>query len=158
LPPPRRSGPAAHRTAREPGRGSIWQHQGVSARADRRGRAGSGALGGFLLGATGMFATMYSTQAILPTIGRSFGVRPAATGLTISMVLVAVAAGAWLWGPLSDRVGARRSMVLASTLLVLPTVGVGLAPSFAVLLGLRILQGLCMPGLLAVGVGYVADV
>jgi len=28
---------------------------------------------GFLFGAAGMFATMYSTQAILPQLGREFG-------------------------------------------------------------------------------------
>jgi MFS transporter, YNFM family, putative membrane transport protein len=105
-----------------------------------------------------MFATVYCTQAILPTLGREFGVGAARTGLTISVVVVAMAAGAWIWGPLSDRIGRKRCLVLSSGLLVAPTVALGLAPSFAVLLLCRLLQGLCMPGLLAVGLNYVQEV
>jgi YNFM family putative membrane transporter len=112
---------------------------------------------GFLVGAAGMFAAMYSTQAVLPEIGRDFGVSPSEAGLTISVVLLAIAASAWFWGSFSDRVGRRRAMVLASALLVLPTVGAGLAPTFGALLACRAAQGLCMPGLLIVGVPYVVE-
>lgn len=114
-------------------------------------------MSGFLFGAAGMFATMYSTQAILPQLGREFGVSPATAGLTISVLVVSVAAGAWFWGPLSDRIGRRRSLIWSSALLVLPSIGVALAPSFGLLLACRVLQGLCMPGLLAVGVPYVME-
>jgi YNFM family putative membrane transporter len=104
-----------------------------------------------------MFAAMYSTQAILPELGRDFDVSPAGAGLTISVAVAALAAGAWIWGPLSDRVGRKRSMVWASALLTVPTVGAGLAPTFEALLACRALQGLCMPGLLAVGLPYVTE-
>ena len=114
-------------------------------------------MAGFLLGAASMFAVTYSTQAILPELGRSFGVSPAEAGLTISVVVLALACGAWIWGPFSDRYGRKRSIVLASALLVLPTVGAALAPNFALLLAFRSLQGLCMPGLLTAGVPYVAE-
>lgn len=121
-------------------------------------RPGRGGMAGFLLGATGMFANMYATQAILPQIGREFDVRASHAGLTISVVVVMLAVGAWVWGPISDRVGRKRSIVAASGLLVLPTVGAGLSPTFGVLLFCRGLQGLCMPGLLTVGVPYVIEV
>src|SRR5581483_78004 len=115
------------------------------------------ALAGFLIGAAAMFATMYSTQAILPEVGRDFDVSPSAAGLTISVVVLALALSALVWGPLSDRIGRKRSIVLASALLVAPTVGAGLAPTFGVLLVFRALQGFCMPGLLAVGLPYVTE-
>jgi len=111
----------------------------------------------FLLGAAAMFAVTYSTQAILPELGRSFDVSPAEAGLTISVVVLALAGGAWVWGPFSDRYGRKRSIVLASTLLVPPAVGAALAPTFGLLLAFRTLQGLCMPGLLTAGVPYVAE-
>lgn len=114
-------------------------------------------LWGFLLGAAGMFAVMYSTQAILPELSRDFHVSPSQSGLTISVVVLALAAGAWAWGPLSDRWGRKNSLVLASALVVLPTIGAGLAPTFEALLVFRGLQGLCMPGLLTVGVPYVTE-
>ncbi len=112
----------------------------------------------FLLGAGAMFATMYSTQAILPELGDAFGVSPAEAGLTISVLVIALAVGAWIWGPLSDRIGLRRSLVLASGLLVIPAIVVPLSPNFETLLVARVAEGLVMPGLLTVGVGYIADV
>jgi MFS transporter, YNFM family, putative membrane transport protein len=121
----------------------------------------AGRLGGmipFLAGAAAMFATMYSTQAILPQLGAAFGVTAAATGLTVSTLIVALAAGAWIWGPLSDRIGRRRSLIIASGLLVAPSLAAAAAPTFLLLLAARIAQGLCMPGLLTVGVPYIAEV
>ncbi|MEA2418385.1 MAG: transporter, family, putative rane transport protein [Thermoleophilaceae bacterium] len=115
-------------------------------------------MAGLLVGAAAMFATMYSTQAILPRLGAEFDVSPAQTGLSISVVLIAVAAAGWGWGLISDRYGRKRSLTLASVLLAVPTLGVALAPSFTLLLVFRALQGLCMPGLLIVGVPYVAEV
>jgi YNFM family putative membrane transporter len=116
------------------------------------------ALAGFLLGASGMFAVIYSTQAILPRLSADFGVSAATSGLTVSAVVLCLAAGAWVWGPLSDRWGRRRTLVCASALVVLPTVVAGLAPSFEVLLACRALQGLILPGLLTVGPLYVMEV
>jgi len=110
-----------------------------------------------MLGAAGMFATMYSTQAILPELSRDFGVSPSQAGLSISVVVLAVALGGFAWGPLSDRIGRPRAIRLASLLLVAPTVGVALAPGFAALLVFRTLQGLCMPGLITVGAPYVVE-
>jgi YNFM family putative membrane transporter len=115
-------------------------------------------MAGFLLGAAGMFAVTYSTQAILPQLGRTFHVSPSEAGLTISIVVLALAVGAWIWGPVSDRYGRKRSIVLASALLVAPTVGAAVAPTFGLLLAFRALQGLCMPGLLTAGVPYITEV
>ncbi len=114
-------------------------------------------MAGFMLGAAGMFAVTYSTQAILPEIGRTYGVSPAHAGLTVSLVVLGLAVGAPLWGPFSDRYGRKRGIVTASLLLVAPTVGTAVAPSFAVLLAFRVLQGLCMPGLLTAGIPYVTE-
>src|SRR6185436_4037799 len=111
----------------------------------------------FLVAAAAMFAVMYSTQAILPELGREFDVTPSQAGLTISVVIGALAVGSWFWGPLSDRIGRRASLVLASGAVVLPTVLIAFAPTFEVLLALRAVQGLCLPGLLTVGVPYVTE-
>jgi YNFM family putative membrane transporter len=115
------------------------------------------ALRGFMLGAAGMFATMYSTQAILPELSREFDISPSQAGLSISVVVIAVAVGGFAWGPLSDRIGRPRAIRLASLLLVPPTIGVALAPGFGALLFFRTLQGLCMPGLLTVGAAYIVE-
>ena len=113
---------------------------------------------GFLVGASAMFATMYSTQGILPELARVFSVTPSRAGLTISVLVIAVVAGSWIWGPLSDRVGGRNCLIAASALLVPASIAVALAPSFGVLLFIRAIQGLILPGLLAVGIPYVSEV
>jgi MFS transporter, YNFM family, putative membrane transport protein len=118
---------------------------------------GLGGMGPFLFAAAAMFTAMYSTQAILPALGREFDVSPSQTGLTVSVVIGALAVGAWFWGPLSDRIGRRASLVLSSAVLIVPSAGLAVAPSFGVLLALRVAQGLCMPGLLTVGVPYVTE-
>jgi hypothetical protein len=46
---------------------------------------------------------MYSTQAILPELGQHFHVSPSATDATLSVVVIAVPAGARVWGPKSNR-------------------------------------------------------
>jgi MFS transporter, YNFM family, putative membrane transport protein len=109
------------------------------------------------LGASAMFANMYATQAILPEIERALHVSPAAAGLSITVVVVGVAVGGWLHGPLSDRVGRARVMTASASLLVIPTALLAASPNLATLLALRTLQGLLMPGLLVVAVPYVSD-
>ena len=55
-----------------------------------------------------MFANMYATQAILPEIEHGLDVSPSAAGLSITVVVLGVAFGGWVHGPLSDRVGRAR--------------------------------------------------
>src|SRR5215208_3743844 len=93
----------------------------TTATAPRHAR-GLGGMGPFLFAAAAMFTAMYSTQAILPELGREFSVSPAQTGLTVSVVIGALAVGAWFWGPLSDRIGRRASLVLSSAVLVVPSI------------------------------------
>ncbi len=123
----------------------------------RRGPVLNG-MAGFLVGAAAMFATMYSTQAVLPTIGDTFGVTPSRAGLTISVLVLALVVGAWIWGPIAARIGRRRSLLAACALQVPATFAVALAPTFELLLAARVLQGLIMPGILVVGLPYVAQV
>ena len=153
---PQRDGPASGGQSRRVRLASL-QWVALATNARTRARGGLGGMGPFLFAAAAMFTAMYSTQAILPELGREFSVEPAQTGLTVSVVIGALAVGAWFWGPLSDRIGRRRSLVLASGALVVPSLGVALAPSFGVLLAMRAAQGLCMPGLLTVGVPYVTE-
>jgi len=109
------------------------------------------------LGASAMFANMYATQAILPEIEHGLDVSPSAAGLSITVVVLGVAFGGWVHGPLSDRVGRARVMIASAALLVVPTALLGLAPNLGVLPLLRAAQGLLMPGLLVVAVPYVSE-
>jgi YNFM family putative membrane transporter len=76
----------------------------------------------------------------------------------MTVLIVSLAVGIWFWVPISSRIGRRRSLLLACGALVVPTLAAALVPSFEALLAVRAIQGLCMSGLLTVGVPYIAQV
>ncbi len=104
-----------------------------------------------------VFANMYTTQAILPTLSQDFHVSAPTAGLTVSVLVLSVAIGSLFYGPLSDIVGRKPVMVWASFLVAIPTLLCGFAPNFATLVILRALQGLLMPGLTSVAIPYVNE-
>jgi len=103
------------------------------------------------------YADMYVTQPILPELSREFGVAPAQAGLSVSAVVLVLAAVSTTYGALSDALGRKRIMVASAALLVLPTLACAAAPSFRTLLALRALQGAFIPGVVAVSVAYAGD-
>lgn len=118
----------------------------------------SWATGALYFAAVIVFSDMYLTQPILPLLSAEFGVPPATAGLTVSAVVLLIALGSTLYGPLSDTLGRKPVMVGSCALLALPTLLCALAATFPTLLLFRALQGLCIPGLTAVAVAYLADV
>ena len=104
-----------------------------------------------------VFANMYSTQAILPVLSNAFHVSAPTAGLSISVLVLAVAIGSLIYGPISDRIGRKPVMVSASLLVVIPTLLLGFSPNFATLIILRAAQGLLMPGLTSVAISYVNE-
>ncbi|HLZ80708.1 MAG TPA: MFS transporter [Ktedonobacteraceae bacterium] len=116
-----------------------------------------GALVTLFLAPAFIFANMYTTQAILPVLSLDFHISAPAAGLTVSLLVLAVAFGSLVYGPLSDRIGRKKVMVGASFLVIIPTLLSGFAPNFAILVLLRAMQGLLMPGLTSVAIPYVYE-
>jgi YNFM family putative membrane transporter len=108
-------------------------------------------------GTVSAYADMYLTQPVLPDLSREFGVGPARAGLTVSAVVLAIAAASSFYGPLSDALGRKRVMVGASALRAVATLACAFAPSFAALVALRAAQGALVPGVTAVSVAYAGD-
>lgn len=104
-----------------------------------------------------VYADLYITQPILPLLSREFGIRPATAGLTVSVVVLMIAAVSSAYGSLSDAVGRKPVMVASCLLLAIPTLLCALASSFRMLLVFRALQGILMPGVTAVAVAYIGD-
>lgn len=103
------------------------------------------------------FLNLYTPQSILPTLADTFNVAPARTGLTITAPLVAVALVAPFVGTISDMLGRKRLIVSAMTVLIVPTLLAASAQNFEWMLVWRFLQGLCLPFIFAVAVGYIGD-
>ncbi|MDX1529969.1 MAG: MFS transporter [Rhodothermales bacterium] len=94
---------------------------------------------------------------ILPIIGEALDIPEARRGWIVTGYAVALAAGALVTGPFSDRFG-RRVVLLAGTgTMTLALVLHGLADSFAAMVAVRTLAGLCGGMLSGAAVSYVGD-
>jgi MFS transporter, SP family, sugar:H+ symporter len=115
--------------------------------------AGTAALAGFLFG--------YDSSVVngaVKAVGEAFGAGPLETGLVVSIALVGAAIGAWFAGPLSDRYGRIRVMIIAAVLFAISAVGTGFA--FGMLdLGLwRLVGGLGVGAASVIAPAYIAEI
>ncbi len=104
------------------------------------------------------FSLLYAPQPLLPQLAAEFGLDPGAASLAVSMGTGGLAAAVVPIAVLSEIVGKRPVVivsVLASALLglVLP-----FAPSYEVLLVLRVLQGIAIAGFPGVAAAYLTEV
>jgi DHA1 family bicyclomycin/chloramphenicol resistance-like MFS transporter len=112
-----------------------------------------------------MAATMalqaLAVDAMLPALGmiaKDLGVsNPNHRQLVIGVFLVAAGFGALLPGPMSDRYGRRRVLLVCFAGYILLSLGCALAPGFNTLIGLRILQALCSAGLTVLPSAIIRD-
>lgn len=103
------------------------------------------------------FINMYCTQSILPVLASSFHVAPARTGLSVTAPLLATAMVAPIVGAISDRFGRKRLILGAAILLVIPTALAADAQSFNAFVLWRFIQGLMLPFIFTVTIGYIGD-
>ena len=76
-----------------------------------------------------------------PQIGRELAAEPALVQLTLTGAFVGMAIGQLAAGPLSDRVGRMRPLVIVLSIYAAATIGCALAPSIGALIALRFGQG-----------------
>jgi MFS transporter, SP family, sugar:H+ symporter len=115
--------------------------------------AGAAALGGFLFG--------YDSSVINGTVDalkEQFDLSGFAVGFVVSAALLGCAAGAWFAGPLSDRIGRVRVMLIASVLFVISSLGSALAFSAADLTFWRLAGGLAIGAASVIAPAYIAEI
>ena len=103
------------------------------------------------------FALIYSTQALLPEFPRAFSVSPAQSTLSVSLTTIGLGVALLVAGPLSEVVGRTRLIHLSLAASAVVGVACALAPTWEVLLGLRLLQGVTLAGLPAVATAYLRE-
>jgi len=89
--------------------------------------------------AIGPFA-MQALAPALPAIAKTFSVSPAASQLMLSLSLVAMAVATLIWGPVSDRLGRRPTLIAGMVLVVMGSVAAMLAPTLGLAVAGRTLQ------------------
>lgn len=111
------------------------------------------ALGGFLFG----FDSAVINGAV-PGIQASFGSGSAQLGFQVASLLLGAALGGLVAGPLSDRVGRKRTMLVAGILFLVTAVLTGLAPSGTFFTIFRFTSGIGVGMASLVAPEYIAEV
>ncbi len=104
--------------------------------------------------------TPYSVDSSLPGLPdavREFGVTPSTMQLSISAFLVGIAVGQLILGPLSDRWGRRGPLLFGTAVSAAAAIVAALAPSAAVLILARLVQGLSGSAAAALGKAIIRD-
>ncbi|MEV4413658.1 sugar porter family MFS transporter [Catellatospora sp. NPDC049609] len=115
--------------------------------------AAAAAVGGFLFG--------YDTAVINGTVDAlrdTFGLNPVALGLVVSSALLGCAVGAWFAGPLADRLGRVRVMLIAAALFLVSSIGSGLAFGAVDLTFWRVIGGFGVGAASVIAPAYIAEV
>ncbi|BAD56275.1 MFS transporter [Nocardia farcinica] len=103
------------------------------------------------------FASMYSAQALLPSLSVAFGATPAHAALAVSLTTGFLALAIIPVSALSGRFGRTRVMIGSATATAVIGLLLPLSPSLDVLLAGRAVQGIALAGVPAVAMAYLAE-
>lgn len=126
----------------------------------RRGRERTGALlRTVVIGLTAFLTVvdLFATQAILPSLTRSYGVTPAAMGFAVNASTIGMAIAGLIVALLSRRIDRRQGVFWSLLLLSIPTALLAHAPDLTVFTLLRVIQGLFMSAAFALTLAYLAE-
>jgi MFS family permease len=104
------------------------------------------------------FTVFLSAFQLLPTAPfriRELGGSTFASGLFLGFLTYASAASAPVTGAIADRVGRRRTLIIASSVILLCAIGYGVTASYPVMLALVLVHGLFWSGLLSASAAYL---
>jgi len=110
-----------------------------------------------LLAGLGSFSLIYAPQPLLPMLSAEFGVSATVASLAVSLTTGPLAAAILIAGVLGDRMDRPRLMGLSLFAGAGFTLAAAFAPSWPVLLLLRILTGLALAGVPAVAMAHIAE-
>ena len=113
-----------------------------------------------LIGAATFFDgfDVITIAATLPLLIQKWGLTPGQVGFLIASGSIGQLVGAFLFPSLAERYGRVRSIAWSSGIIGVTSIACGFAPSFAVFVALRIVQGLGLGGELPVAATYINEI
>lgn len=103
------------------------------------------------------FLELYCTQPLLPLLTQIFHASKAAAGMTVSAATLGVAISAPIVGALTERLPRKQVIVGSLIGIALPTLLAATATSLTQLILWRFLEGIFIPGVIAVVVTYIGE-
>ena len=85
---------------------------------------------------------LFATQAILPSLAKSYGVSPAQIGLAANASTLGMAISGLLVGVFSGNIERKRAIAFSLLALSVPTAALAFAPNLTLFATLRVVQGL----------------
>ena len=136
---------------RAPGAAKLWAGHAHGSPEYRR------LLAGLFFAGIATFAQLYSPQAALPLIAADLKIGAARASLVVSAATIGLAIGVIPWSVVADRIGRVRAMSIAVVAATACGLLVPFAPSFALLLTGRLLEGAMVGGVPAVAIAYLSE-
>jgi len=103
------------------------------------------------------FLELYCTQPLLPLFTGLFHASKTGAGMTVSAATLGVAISAPFFGALTERLPRKRVIVASLVGIALPTLLAATSTSLAQLIFWRFLQGIAIPGIIAVVITYIGE-
>jgi YNFM family putative membrane transporter len=115
------------------------------------------AISALFLGSFVTFASLYSTQPLIPLLAKQFHVSPASASLSLSLTTGALAVCMLIISIVSESKGRKPIMTVSLMLSSILSILAAFSPSFSLLLVIRALQGIVLAGFPAIAMVYVNE-
>ncbi len=103
------------------------------------------------------FLELYCTQPLLPMLAKIFHASKTGVGMTVSAATLGVALSAPVFGALTERLPRKKVIVASLVGISVPTLLAATSMSLGQLVFWRFLQGITIPGVIAVLVTYIGE-
>ena len=103
------------------------------------------------------FLELYCTQPLLPLLAHLFHASKTGVGMTVSAATLGVAISAPIFGAVTERLARKRVIVISLLGVSIPTLLAATSMSLAQLIFWRFLEGIMVPGIVAVVVTYIGE-
>lgn len=113
-------------------------------------------LGIFLTGLS-VFAQLYLFQPLLPELTRYYNITPEHSSFSVSAATVGMAVGLFIFAFVADRISRKKLMVSSIITASLLTIVSAFSPDFTILILFNFLKGICLSGVTAVALAYLAE-
>ena len=122
-------------------------------------RSNSAFLRTFVIGLTAFLTVvdLFATQAILPSLTRSYQVTPAAMGFAVNASTMGMAVAGLAVALFSRKINRRLGILFSLALLSIPTALLATAPDLTTFTILRVAQGLCMASAFTLTLAYLGE-
>lgn len=113
-------------------------------------------LGIFLTGLS-VFAQLYLFQPLLPELTRYFNITPEYSSFAVSAGTIGMATGLLIFAFVADRISRKKLMSASIIVASVLTIVSAFSPNFNILILFSFLKGVCLSGVTAVALAYLAE-